>query len=459
MSNGSRKARNVAALGGGALIAAPFVATGTAEAGNTYTVSNKNDSGAGSLRQAIEDANLHSGADTIMFTAAARGTITLASDLPKVQDSVDIQGPGAALLTVDGGGHRLFYVYDEYSTIDVTISGVRLTGGEHPAIGGAVLVLGEHLTLDHVVISGNTSPGGGGVGATAYSYADFDDLTLTVIDCTISGNSATAGGGIYVYDLPDGDETTVVIENTTISGNTATEFGGGLTIMMAGSPVRVVNSTISGNAAPIGGGLVAGDPESLVVLEHSTVTANEARSIGPAGAGVTPTGGPSASGGEIGGGIGSAGHVELDHSVVSGNLAPVDPDVYLIGDVADALTGSYSMVGDLDGVTLGGTTNLPEGDAKLGTLADNGGPTLTHMPQTGSPLIDAGDPAFAAPPSTDQRGLPRVAGDHVDIGAVESGSAALPPTGGSSGLMTALGAALLAVGGVLHLTGRRSRRA
>jgi hypothetical protein len=52
-------------------------------------------------------------------------------------------------------------------------------------------------------------------------------------------------------------------------------------------------------------------------------------------------------------------------------------------------------------------------------LAYNGGPTLTMAPATSSPVINAGNPAFAAPPATDQRGLPRVANGRVDMGAVE----------------------------------------
>jgi hypothetical protein len=42
-----------------------------------------------------------------------------------------------------------------------------------------------------------------------------------------------------------------------------------------------------------------------------------------------------------------------------------------------------------------------------------------HLPSPASPAIDAGDPAFVAPPSTDQRGLPRVSGARIDIGAAE----------------------------------------
>jgi hypothetical protein len=60
-------------------------------------------------------------------------------------------------------------------------------------------------------------------------------------------------------------------------------------------------------------------------------------------------------------------------------------------------------------------------DPLLADLADNGGPTKTHLPLAGSPVLNAGDPAFAGTPVADQRGAPfyRVAGGRTDIGAVE----------------------------------------
>ncbi len=56
-------------------------------------------------------------------------------------------------------------------------------------------------------------------------------------------------------------------------------------------------------------------------------------------------------------------------------------------------------------------------DALLGPLADNGGPTLTHMLLDGSPAIDTANPA--AYPATDQRGITRPQGAGPDVGAVE----------------------------------------
>ena len=91
---------------------------------------------------------------------------------------------------------------------------------------------------------------------------------------------------------------------------------------------------------------------------------------------------------------------------------------------------AYSTANSLDGLTPGatdivatsnGTLPTPLADIIDTTLADNGGPTLTHALAAGSPAINAGDPAFSTPPDSDQRGLPfvRQSGSRIDIGAIE----------------------------------------
>jgi hypothetical protein len=85
----------------------------------------------------------------------------------------------------------------------------------------------------------------------------------------------------------------------------------------------------------------------------------------------------------------------------------------------------YNLVQNVTGCNLGddSTGNVTGVDPLLGPLADNGGPTLTHLPSAGSPVIDAGNPGDC--PATDQRGVARPAdgdGDGAavcDIGAVE----------------------------------------
>src|SRR3989337_3026226 len=66
----------------------------------TFTVSNLNDAGPGSLRQATLDANAAPDADTVVFQSALTGQITLATGDMAITDPVQIDGSGPALLTL-----------------------------------------------------------------------------------------------------------------------------------------------------------------------------------------------------------------------------------------------------------------------------------------------------------------------------------------------------------------------
>jgi hypothetical protein len=123
---------------------------------------NTNDSGAGSLRQALADANDN---DTVRFDVSVTGTITLTSGELLVNDSITISGPGANTLAVNGNAaSRVFHIAAGRT---VTISGLTITNGNP---------------------TGNfPDDSGGGI----YNGG----ATLTVSNCTLSGNSATFDGG------------------------------------------------------------------------------------------------------------------------------------------------------------------------------------------------------------------------------------------------------------------------
>src|SRR5690606_6382336 len=110
------------------------------------------------------------------------------------------------------------------------------------------------------------------------------------------------------------------------------------------------------------------------------------------------------------------------NSIVAGNIDV--PDKYGDLDISTDLAPdiSYSLVEtpstNVAGAVSTGSGNVTGVDPNLGPLAANGGPTLTHLPLTGSPAIDAGDPAYSGELTTDQRGLDRVV-DVLDMGAVE----------------------------------------
>ena len=128
-----QRGRKLAALGSGAVLATGVVAGAiasfatSAAAATTITVQNTNDSGAGSLREALANANA---GDTIDLTGLA-GKITLTSGQLAIEDAVTIQGPGALALTVDGNGaSRVFYMREDLAGGTVTISGLTITGGD-----------------------------------------------------------------------------------------------------------------------------------------------------------------------------------------------------------------------------------------------------------------------------------------------------------------------------------------
>jgi hypothetical protein len=436
------KGQTALTLGAAALAAVP------AAQAATFTVTNLNDNGAGSLRQAIIDANGAAGADAIQFQAGLTGTITLTTGQLWIYDSVDIQGPGASVLTVSGNNaSRVFYLYVSATTIDVTISGLTITGG-NANIGGGVVDFDENLVLDSVVITGNTTSGDG-----AGVWADGFNMTLTIQSSTISGNtSGDDGGGMYVEDTGG----PLTIQNTVVTGNDAADKGGGIYFYDPDNDVTIVDSTISdnsaggvgggvylyspddglftisrttisGNDAQAGGGVFLYSPDHGGAIENSTISGNQATAGDGGGIYLynlynfeirhTTIAGNSASG--TGGGIFSNNsELPLSHVIAGDNTAGTDND---LGNGAEgAFLTEFSLIespGSANITDNGG--NIFSQDPQLGALANHGGPTQTHLPAITSPVVDAGDPAFVPPPSTDQRGFARVVNGRIDMGAVE----------------------------------------
>ena len=118
----------------------------------TFTVTNLNDSGTGSLRQAIDNANTTPGSDTINFSTG--GTITLTSGQITVTDTLIINGPGAGALAISGNhASRIFSIA---SGVTVTISGLSLLNGYDPSAGGAIGNAGN-LTIDSSTLANNAA--------------------------------------------------------------------------------------------------------------------------------------------------------------------------------------------------------------------------------------------------------------------------------------------------------------
>ncbi len=466
----------LAAGGGGALAAA--LAPAHADAAS-FNVTNLNDSGAGSLRQAITDANATPAKDSILFNSSLSGTIDLASNLPYITYPADVVGPGSDQVTIDGqGAYRGLTLYQDNPFLESSISGLAINNGYDPYVGGGLAILtysGSVNVSDVVVTNSKANSYGAGVAAVTnkYGQTSFDDLTVVrnqadagggggvgllgvgsidVTNSTISGNRA-AGGGAALIAAPG----SVQIQNSTVANNRAIDSAGGGILSSKYAQTTVQNSTIKGNdSGAYGGGLTASQGGSLNVVE-STVNDNSAD--GPGGGILTYLGSPlrvtnstitgntanrnPSSSGPPGGGGGIYSYyspLNVESSTITGNLASNGGEGGGVGDantvavihnsvvqgntaatfddLFGAVRANYNLFGSTSGAYLQGSAhNLVGADPDLGPLAPNGGPTQTMAIQPGSPLIDAGDPAQH--PASDQRGEQRPGGSAPDIGAYE----------------------------------------
>ena len=317
----------------GALVLAP-----RAGAAMTYHVTNTSDTGAGSLRQAIDDANNNAGADVIVFDAGSAGTITLTSGQLQITDDVTITGLGAADSIISGNTtNRIFYIYNSAVSLTVSISGLTMTDGYAANYGGAIANFGNGLTLSGVVLTGNETTGTGGALHSGFSSSPNTDIhaPLTIIDSEISGNTAGGdGGGVKMYFIGD-----VSVVNTTFSGNHSGSRGGGASGEDVGN-VSIVDSLFQNNeSVDQGGGLHlyrSGD----VSLDSTTFDHNIAD--------VTDHGFGD------GGGVyvDASDSVTMTNSTVSGNEAK-DGAGILLGNAGDVLIANSTIANNV-GDSIGG---------------------------------------------------------------------------------------------------------
>lgn len=263
------------------------------------------DDGQTTLREAIVAANSNPGPDTILFEEFLRGQrIDLILGSLSVTDHLSIKGPGAADLTIDGGGLWTIFNIDDAADgllIEVMISGLTLTNGlggvfslenltisecvlaSNSAVlrGGAVNQIGGALTLIATTVSDNTATMGGGISLNG-SRATIEDTTIrgnSVSYVEAQGDIYAEGGGIYA------ENTELVMVQSSVSGNFAQgpswTRGGG--ISQVGGNLHVVDSTFSDNAArgELGGvGGAVGMDGAQVRLTRSVVSMNTAGSGG-----------------------------------------------------------------------------------------------------------------------------------------------------------------------------------
>ena len=396
-----------------------------------------------SLREALQAANANAavdactagtpGLDTVVLPA---GTIPLSVTI-NVTDAVTVRGTGRATSTIQRGTSTAF----------------NGTG-----------IAGATLTLEDLALVGSINAGG--TQALAAMRVDFSGASGTFVnalnggiaisDCTLDGNGVNSLNG------------NIGIANSTLTGDGVNSSGGALSLTNTAITGGGVNTSI-GNIS-LTRSTITGAPNDGVNSSTGAVTLVESAVTNSGSSGVSTDSGAlsltrSLVSGSSGEGVrSSSGAISVLNSTISGNENGIFASTSVV--TIDASTITLSQEEGIEGSTpaititnsilagnspncgvaitsaqftmssdascnLVGSGNRPSTNPLLGPLANNGGPTLTHLPQPGSPAIDAGSNALCQ--GVDQRGVARpVDGDGdgtatCDMGAVEAAAGVTPP--------------------------------
>jgi hypothetical protein len=426
----------------------------------TIAVTNCANSGAGSLRNA---ASVAASGDVINMTGLACNRILLGSTITFPQNRITLRGPGRLALTVSAGEsgrvfthtgsgtlrvERLSVAYGRYRAVEAYGGCIRSAGGvelirsrvhhcralrgaslEPYAAGGGVFagrvllsesivrdslaeqgagggVFGGDVTIERSEILNNEAYDGGGVfgGEVTIEHSQVSNNEgggvyttgpMTVTDSLIHNNQ---GVGLHAAGSVPAE---VVVRNSTISSNWGAGFGSAIHVAGYLQQTRIIHSTISGNSGYYD--VVHLPPFSQVI--GTTIAFNETLRDDECSEAVTMF--PPSS--------------LLVGSIVARNTclggAPADIRAWVEPDYNwGTLSGGRNLIGVAEGPVPGDTIF---GNPLLGPLADNGGPTPTHLPASNSPAIDSGSNLYAEPYDQRGPGFWRTKDAIPDIGAVE----------------------------------------
>ncbi|MCI0742561.1 MAG: hypothetical protein L0Y72_26305 [Gemmataceae bacterium] len=374
------------------------------------------------LREAVAQANAMPGFDIIKFDMAAlpdepfstQAFIRLGGTQLSIADDLTIEGPGRDELRLSGEG--LSRVFEVMPGVEFTVSDLTIASGQVAGDGGAILNHGI-VNAQGSRLQGNAASGRGG------AIANEIGATLNVSLCVFEGNSADSGGAIGYFGA-------VTVGFSTFDANRAIRLGGAIA---GNGPLTVTHSLLANNRAGLGGALyLVGDADTF--LHDVTVSGNQADGGGA----------PDFSGG---GGIFSSNRLTIQHSTISNNrlsagigngidggrftgsslsllntiVAGNSHDAGNPADISGSASpdSSYNLIGQGGGLTNGVNGNIVGvADPQLSPLVDHGGPTRVHALLPGSPALNVGPASNGS--NIDQRGLPRLFGSAVDIGAYEA---------------------------------------
>ncbi|MEH2160840.1 MAG: right-handed parallel beta-helix repeat-containing protein [Nostoc sp.] len=370
-----------------------------------FTVTNTNNSGAGSLRQEILDANALSGKDIInfggLFHDGLAHTISLTGSSLSITDDITIQGKNPNLLTIsDKSASRVF---DVATGATATINGLTITNSYNAVGGGGGISNEGVLTLNNSIITGNTVTNntkdingniisaGGGI---------YNTGTLVVNQSTISNNLATYGeiylgkAGVFPTNFGGGiyNSGSLITNYSTISGNTEIQTGADRNnegIYNIGT-ATVNYSTVSGyNGSDIVNDITSPSMTGSLTVNYSTITGSTSTHYDTIGSG----------------GITNYGDATVNYSTISGNDSGIimSRNSRNLSSVATNLTVNYSTVTDNinDGIrifygSVSVNNSIISYNSKAGITLDDEGKlivnssTISHNHSSGISIVSFG---------------------------------------------------------------------
>jgi hypothetical protein len=460
------------------ILAAAVGATSLVSAGPAQaapTVANTNDSGSGSLRQAIAEAGP---GETINLPA---GTYTLTSAPLNLTKSVTIAGAGSSTTTLRSGGP--FRVLEGLGPFDATIRDLTISNGnvtEPVARGAAIFAVEVNVTLQRVVVTGNVANANGGPGVTGgvvqggILYAV--GKTFNLLESRIDGNLVTANGGTGKEGgVVQAGVVLVVSSNTTIrdsslSGNRVEAAGGqgpaaaaqnggvvqaGVMLLSQNEPqgpMNIVSSTLANNVADAdagpgaeggivqGGVLLTSSGKAPVGLTNTTVAANVSRTRGTVNDGLIQGGTLLLSSGpgfpttildstigdnvsefsnpsSLGGAVLVVGEARFGDTIVANGAGPAGGQNCAPAGPEAKLVSLGFNIDSLDQCGFKAAGDKVNTNPLLAPLQSNGGATQTMAPALASPAIDQGK-SFGL--TSDQRGIVRP----IDLPSIPNSAAA-----------------------------------
>jgi predicted outer membrane repeat protein len=292
-------------------------------------------------------------------------------------------------------------------------------------------------------------------GSTTVQDSIFDGKQgwWDIIQCDSQGGSLTVGNCEFTGNTPDSGSDaidaphvgTITVDNCTFTNDTCHLVSGG-----EGSIINVFDCTITGCSSQGGGSLLGTGPSSTTTLNgctlsdndgvvcnygtlsiiNCTITGNETDATGPGLSLIENTGTLSVCNSTIADNVAPAienceyGNLTLSNTIVANKQGYDD---IITDNESDTITANSCLIGKVGTrIQINGAGNIIGQDPMLSTLGDHGGPTQTMTLLEGSPAIDAGNSDYDySSDMTDQRGLPRINNNKVDIGAVEDQTASV----------------------------------